>query len=64
MPIQSAGAGDRSRRLLLPRNLVLLAVAVATVVIGYLVLDGGAPGVASVLLVLGYCVLFPLALLL
>ena len=44
------------------RNLVLLAIAVATIVIGYVILAGGSAGVASVFLAIGYCVLFPLAL--
>lgn len=48
------------------RNLLLLAVALVTIVAGYLVLgsdaNGGSAEAASVLLVVGYCVLFPLAL--
>ena len=45
------------------RNLILLAVALVSIGAGYAILVGGAPGVAAVLLVAGYCVLFPLALL-
>lgn len=45
------------------RNLLLIAVALASVGAGYAVLVGGSPGAAAVLLVAGYCVLFPLALL-
>lgn len=45
------------------RNLVLLGAAVATVVAGYLVLQAGlSPSLAAVLLVIGYCVLFPLGI--
>ena len=47
------------------RNLLLLAVAIITIIAGYAVLGSGGSGaaeVASVLLVVGYCVLFPLAL--
>jgi len=44
------------------RNVVLLAAALASVGAGYSLLAGGDPPVAPVLLVLGYCVLFPLGL--
>lgn len=44
------------------RNLVLLAVATLTLVAGYAVLNAGHPSAAAVLLVVGYCVLFPLAI--
>ena len=44
------------------RNLVLLSGALAAVGVGYLLLAGGDTTVAPVLLVLGYCVLFPLGL--
>jgi len=50
------------RRFLERRNLILLAAAVATLVAGYAVLNAGHPSAAAVLLVLGYCVLFPLAI--
>jgi hypothetical protein len=39
-----------------------LAAAVGTLVAGYLLLLGGHPSAAAVLLVAGYCVLFPLAI--
>ena len=56
-------APSRSRRGLLgPRNLAVLAVAVACLVIGYLTLSAGKASLAAVLLVIGYCVLFPLAI--
>jgi hypothetical protein len=45
-----------------PRNLVLLAAALAALVVGYVLLAGGSTAVAPLLLVLGYCVLFPLGL--
>ena len=46
------------------RNLVLFAIALATVGAGYAVLStgSGAAEAASVLLVIGYCILLPLAL--
>ena len=44
------------------RNYVLLGGALAAVGVGYLLLAGGDTAVAPVLLVLGYCVLFPLGL--
>lgn len=50
------------RGLLGRRNVIVLAAATACLVAGYLVLDAGAPSLAAVLLVVGYCVLFPLAI--
>jgi hypothetical protein len=42
---------------------VLLGAALATIVAGYLVLQAGSsPSLAAVLLVIGYCVLFPLGI--
>jgi hypothetical protein len=56
-------ASAPSTTLFTRRNLILVAVALVTIGAGYAVLVSGAPGVAAVLLVAGYCVLFPLALL-
>ena len=50
------------RRFLERRNLILLAAAVLTLVAGYAVLSAGHPSAAAVLLVVGYCVLFPLGI--
>ncbi len=44
------------------RNYVLLAAALVSLGIGYLLLAQGSTTLAPVLLVLGYCVLFPLGL--
>ncbi len=44
------------------RNLVLLAASLVTLAVGYGVLVSGAASAAAVLLVIGYCILFPLAL--
>jgi hypothetical protein len=44
------------------KNLVVLGLAAATLVAGYLLLKSGNVTPASVLLVLGYCVLVPLGL--
>jgi hypothetical protein len=56
---------DRPATLFTRRNLLLLGVALATIGAGYAVLvsGGSAASAAAVLLVLGYLVLFPLALL-
>jgi hypothetical protein len=45
-----------------PRNFLLLGGALVSVGWGYVLLAGGDTTVAPVLLVLGYCVLFPLGL--
>ncbi len=44
------------------RNRVVLAVAVGTLAGGYVLLASGSASPAAVLLVLGYVVLFPLAI--
>ncbi|MBA3344216.1 MAG: hypothetical protein H0T44_02785 [Gemmatimonadales bacterium] len=50
------------RFLLARRNLMILAAAVLVLVAGYLTLQAGHPSAAAVILVLGYCVLFPLGI--
>ncbi len=55
-------ASQPPRFVLAPRNLVLLAVAVLVLVAGYLTLQAGHPSAAAVILVVGYCVLFPLGI--
>ncbi len=44
------------------RNVVLLSAAVLALAVGYYLLAQGSTGLAPMLLVLGYCVLFPLGL--
>ena len=46
------------------RNLTLLGVSLLTIAAGYAVLSSGSASLAAVLLVVGYCLLFPLALIL
>lgn len=45
------------------RNYVLFAVALATIVIGWIALGKGSITFAPIVLVIGYCVLVPAALL-
>jgi hypothetical protein len=60
---QSAAAGSTPRRFVLARrNLVILALALVVLVAGYLTLRAGHPSAAAVILVVGYCVLFPLGI--
>jgi hypothetical protein len=47
---------------LAPRNLIILAAAVLILIAGYLTLQAGHPSAAAVILVLGYCVLFPIGI--
>ena len=57
--------GEPGQQTVLPRrNLILFGVALATVCGGYALLSLGSASAeaASVLLVVGYCVLLPLAL--
>lgn len=59
MPDKTASPGQlRFGRI----NLVLLGAAVICLGLGYGLLNRGSTTVAAVLLVLGYCVLFPLGL--
>ncbi len=50
------------RGLLGRRNIIVLTAATVCLVVGYLTLQAGAVDLAAGLLVLGYCVLFPLAI--
>jgi hypothetical protein len=59
---QTEFAEGARRAVLGPRNLLVLAAAVAVLVAGYMLLHAGSTSPAAVLLVLGYCVLFPLAI--
>ena len=61
MPQTEFAAGAR-RAVLGRRNLIVLAAAVLALVSGYSLLNAGNSSLAAVLLVLGYCVLFPLAI--
>ena len=54
--------GARRRGLLGRKNVIVLAAASLTLVAGYLTLQAGSASLGAVLLVLGYCVLFPLAI--
>jgi hypothetical protein len=61
-PSASAPSAGPRRFLLARRNLLILAAAVLTLAAGYLTLMAGHPSAAAVILVLGYCVLFPLGI--
>jgi len=50
------------RFLLARRNLLILAVAVAVLIAGYLTLWAGHADAAAAILVLGYCVLIPMGI--
>ena len=52
----------RSAPFLGRKNIILLAAAVLSLALGYLQLHNGGTTVAAALLVLGYCVLFPLGI--
>ncbi len=61
MASTDAESGGR-RNLLGRRNIAVLAAAAGCLIAGYLTLQAGATSLAAVLLVVGYCVLFPLAI--
>jgi hypothetical protein len=50
------------RGLLGRRNIIVLLAAAGCLIAGYLTLYAGMASLAAVLLVVGYCVLFPLAI--
>jgi hypothetical protein len=59
----SPGTASAPRRFLLARrNLVILAAAVLVLVAGYLTLAAGHASAAALLLVVGYCILFPIGI--
>ena len=58
----SMKTGSPARLRVGPKNVVLLAAAVVSLTVGYVLLANGNVTAAPVLLVLGYCVLFPLGL--
>ena len=60
--MSSSGPRSERRFLLTRRNLILLAGAIVVLVAGYLTLAAGHPSAAAALLVLGYCVLFPVGI--
>lgn len=59
---EAIGDNKGPRTLLGPRNLAVLGAAVLCVGAGYLLLQAGSTSLAAVLLVVGYCVLFPVAI--
>ena len=61
MTLSEPNASGR-RGLLARRNAVVLIAATVCLVAGYGTLQAGAASLAAVLLVVGYCVLFPLAI--
>jgi len=44
------------------KNYVIFAIALLVIIIGYITLAGGSITLAPILLVVGYCVLIPIAL--
>jgi hypothetical protein len=61
-PSAPAPAAGSRRFVLARRNLLILAAAVMVLLAGYLTLMAGHPSAAAVILVIGYCVLFPLGI--
>jgi hypothetical protein len=52
----------RGKSPLAARSLIIIGIALASIIAGYMVLQAGHPSAAAVLLVLGYCVLLPLGI--
>ena len=61
--MSEASPGPSQRPTLLGRNNILVLIAaLATLGVGYLLLQGGGTTAAAVLLVIGYCILLPIAI--
>jgi hypothetical protein len=61
--VTPAGGTPAERRFLLTRrNLLILAAAILVLAAGYVTLSAGHASAAAVLLVVGYCVLFPIGI--
>ena len=58
----SSRPDSRTRPFLGRKNVLLLSAAVVSLAVGYAILHNGGTTVAGALLVLGYCVLFPLGI--
>jgi hypothetical protein len=52
----------RSRLRFGPKNYLFLAAAILSLTVGYVLLSKGSTTLAPILLVLGYCVFFPVGL--
>jgi hypothetical protein len=61
-PSTQSRSTEQRHFVLAPRNLLILGAAVLVLVAGYLTLRAGYPSVAAVILVFGYCVLFPIGI--
>ena len=59
---QTEFAPGAKRAVLGRRNLVVLVAAIVVLAAGYALLKSGSTSLAAILLVVGYCVLFPLAI--
>jgi hypothetical protein len=60
--MSETGLTQGRRPLFGQRNLIALALGLAALGVGYVLLAGGGTSLPAVLLVLGYCVLIPLAI--
>lgn len=61
MPSSDSAVSGRKLRFG-PRNVIFLGAAIVSLVAGYLWLNAGGTTGAAALLVLGYCILFPLGI--
>ena len=61
-PLMADQTLARSRLRFGPKNYIVLGGALVSLVLGYWLLSRGSTTLAPVLLVLGYCVLFPVGL--
>ena len=61
-PTRSGQSSTPRHFVLAPRNLLILGLAILVLVVGYVTLQAGHASAAAVILVVGYCVLFPIGI--
>ena len=54
---------ERPQIALTKKNYIIMGIGLATIIAGFITLSGGSMTLAPLLLVVGYCVLIPIALL-
>jgi len=59
---EKKGSEDRFEWPFGPRNYILFAIGLLVIIVGYISLSAGSITLAPILLVIGYCVLIPLAI--
>ncbi|UCG42164.1 MAG: DUF3098 domain-containing protein [candidate division WOR-3 bacterium] len=62
-PVPQPKKKERPQIALTKKNYIIMGIGLATIIAGFITLSGGSMTLAPLLLVVGYCVLIPIALL-